>query len=77
MSRLGKKVEEKGAEVKKTSVEGTVLNNVRLNLWGTGFTLLGLQACPPVSYHLYIDSSTCAVDSSSCAVTAPLIYEIF
>ena len=42
--RTARKVLEGGQTVSKASVAGSLLAAVRLNLWGLGATLLGLQA---------------------------------
>lgn len=43
--RTARKVLEAGQSVSKASVAGSLLAAVRLNLWGLGATLLGLQVC--------------------------------
>ena len=45
--RTARKVLEAGQTVSKASVAGSLLAAVRLNLWGLGATLLGLQARHP------------------------------
>ncbi|KAK9826797.1 hypothetical protein WJX81_001824 [Elliptochloris bilobata] len=44
LTRTARKVLEGGQTVSKASVAGSLLAAVRLNLWGLGATLLGLQA---------------------------------